>query len=101
MPVLQVPYGEELLFATGLTRTELESDLRFLLAVKLYELGRVSAGQAGKLAGMSRLCFLAEVGRRGFTVVHLDLDDVDVELGDDPAERAGVTALPRDPARAS
>lgn len=83
MPVLHIPHGEELLVATGQSRAELEPELRFLLATKLYELGRVSAGQAGKLAGMSRLHFLAELGRRGFTVVHLDPDEVDDELRDD------------------
>ncbi len=87
MPVLEIPYGEELLVATGQTASELEPELRFLLAAKLYELGRVSAGQAGKLAGMARLHFLAELGRRGFTVVHLDPDQVEGELSDDPADR--------------
>jgi predicted HTH domain antitoxin len=86
MPVLEIPYGEELLVATGQTASELEPELRFLLAAKLYELGRVSAGQAGKLAGMSRLRFLAELGRRGFTVVHLDPGEVEDELRDDPPE---------------
>jgi len=86
MPVLEIPYGEELLVATGQTASELEPELRFLLAAKLYELGRVSGGQAGKLAGMSRLHFLAELGRRGFTVVHLDPDQVEDELRDDPPE---------------
>jgi len=86
MPVLEIPYGEELLVATGQTASELEPELRFLLASKLYELGRVSAGQAGKLAGVSRLHFLAELGRRGFTVVHLDPDEVEDELRDDPPE---------------
>lgn len=41
MPVLHVPYAEELLIATGQTSEELEPELRFLLAAKLYELGRV------------------------------------------------------------
>jgi predicted HTH domain antitoxin len=85
MPVLHVPYGEELLVATGQQPSELEPELRFLLATKLYELGRVSAGQAAKLAGMPRLLFLTELGRRGFTVVHLDPDQVDDELRDEPA----------------
>ena len=83
MPVLHVPYGEELLAASGQARPEFEAELRFLLAVKLYELGRVSAGQAGKLAGMPRLHFLAELGRRGFVVVHLDPDQIEGELEDD------------------
>lgn len=86
MPVLRIPYDEELLVATGQSSEELEPELRFLLAAKLYELGRVSAGQAGKLAGMPRLRFLDELGRRGFTVVNLDEQAIEDELRDDPAE---------------
>lgn len=85
MPVLSIPYGDELLVATGQSRQELEAELRFLLAAKLYELGRVSGGMAGELAGMSRLHFLDELGRRGFTVIHLDPEEVEGELRDDLA----------------
>lgn len=87
MPVLHIPYGEDLLAATGQSPAELEPELRFLLAAKLYELGRVSAGQAGKLAGLPRLHFLEELGRRGFTVIHLDPDQIEDELRDDRADR--------------
>lgn len=87
MPVLHIPYGEELLVVTGQSREEFEGELRFLLAAKLYELGRVPAGQAGKLAGVPRLRFLDQLGRRGFTVVHLDADLIEDELR--PGERSG------------
>ena len=86
MPVLHIPYGEELLVASGQSSDEFEPELRFLLAAKLYELGRVSAGQAGKVAGMPRLRFLHELGRRGFTVVHLDPDQLEDEVKDEPAD---------------
>ena len=80
MPVLQIRYGDELLIATGLSQEELDPELRFLLATKLYELGRLSAGQAGKLARMSRLLFLGELARRGFTVLYLDQDAIEDDL---------------------
>lgn len=86
MAVLQIPYDEALLVSSGQSDKEFESELRFLLATKLYELGKVSAGQAGKLAGMSRLQFLDELGRRGFTVIHLDAESVEDELRDDPPD---------------
>lgn len=86
MAVLHVPYDDELLVSTGQSSREFESELRFLLAAKLYELGRVSAGQAGKLAGMPRLRFLDELGRRGFTVIHLDQESIEDELRDDRSE---------------
>jgi predicted HTH domain antitoxin len=83
MAVLHIPYDEELLVSSGQSNQEFESDLRFFLAAKLYELGKVSAGQAGKLAGMPRLRFLDELARRGFTVIHLDQDAIEDELRDD------------------
>lgn len=86
MPVLHLSYDEDLLVATGQTSAELEPELRFLLATKLYELGRVSAGQAARLAGIARFHFLAELGRRGFTVAHLGSDDVEDELRHDPPD---------------
>jgi len=84
MAVLHIPYDDGLLVSSGLSGKEFESELRFLLAAKLYELGRVSAGQAGKLAGMPRLRFLDELSRRGFTVIHLDQDSIEDDLRDNP-----------------
>jgi predicted HTH domain antitoxin len=86
MAVLHIPYDEGLLVSSGQSGEEFESELRFLLAAKLYELGRISAGQAGKLAGMPRLRFLDELGRRGFTVIHLEQESIEDELKDDPPE---------------
>jgi predicted HTH domain antitoxin len=86
MPVLRIPYDDALLGASHESREELEAEMRFLLAAKLYELGRASAGQAGKLAGLPRLRFLDELARRGFTVVHLEREALEDELRDDPAE---------------
>ena len=83
MAVLHVPYDDELVVSSGQSSREFESEMRFLLAAKLYELGRASAGQAGKLAGMARLRFLDELARRGFTVIHLDQDAIEDELRDD------------------
>lgn len=86
MAVLEIPYDDELLVSSGQSNREFESEMRFLLAAKLYELGKVSAGQAGRLAGMPRLRFLDELGRRGFTVIHLDQDAIEDELRDDRSE---------------
>jgi predicted HTH domain antitoxin len=38
-------------------------DLRHLAAVKLFELGRLSSGRAAQLAAVSRVEFLALLGR--------------------------------------
>ena len=43
-----------------------------MLALKLYEVGRLSSGKAGKLCGMGRVEFLFTAGRAGVPVVALD-----------------------------
>jgi predicted HTH domain antitoxin len=45
------------------TLEELEQQARLLLAVKLYELGKVSTGMGARLAGMGRMAFMFELGR--------------------------------------
>ena len=40
-----------------------EDEAKLLLAVKLYEVGKVSLGQAAKLAGFSKRAFMEVLGR--------------------------------------
>jgi predicted HTH domain antitoxin len=56
--VLTITYPEELLLSLKKSPEEFEDEAWLLLAVKLYELGRVSTGTAAQLAGMSRVAFM-------------------------------------------
>jgi predicted HTH domain antitoxin len=80
MQVLSIPYSEDLLVATGKSKEALEHELRFLLALKLYELRRLSLGKAAQLCGMPRLNFINEIGRMGIPVINLDDDQIRDEL---------------------
>lgn len=40
-----------------------EAEVRLLLAVKLFELGRISTGRAAELAGLPKVQFLRSLGR--------------------------------------
>ncbi len=51
-------------------------EARFLLALKLFELGRISSGKAGKLCGMGRVEFLLAASRAGVPVVVLSQEDM-------------------------
>jgi predicted HTH domain antitoxin len=77
---LTLEYGDEVLLATGQSPAEFADEARFLLAAKLYELGRLSSGQAAKLCGMVRVQFLLALPRIGVKVSNLSVDDVDDEL---------------------
>ena len=80
MQVLSIPYSEDLLIATGKSKEALEQELRFLLAVKLFELRRLSLGKAAELCGMEKLNFMDEMGRMGIPVINLDDDQIKDEL---------------------
>ncbi len=52
----------------------------FLLAVKLFELGRISSGKAGRLCDMGRVEFLLAASRSGVPVVDLSGDELAEEF---------------------
>lgn len=56
--------------------------MRLLLAVKLFELQCLSLGKAAELAGLPKLRFLDELGRREIPVVNLEDDQIADELRD-------------------
>jgi predicted HTH domain antitoxin len=62
---LNIPYSDDLLLSLKESPEEFEAEARLLLAVKLYELGRLSTGRAAGLAGMDRVEFLFALRRFG------------------------------------
>ncbi len=77
MQQLTIEYPDDLLVALGANREQFEQEARFALAAKLFELGRLSSGAAGRLAGMDRATFLLSLHRVG--VAMLDLDEREME----------------------
>lgn len=53
----------------GVTKDE----ARTMLAVKLYETGRISLGQAAKLAGFSKRAFIEVLGKQQIPVTSVRL----------------------------
>lgn len=51
---LTIEYADDLLFTLGVSDKEFSEEAKFLLAAKLYELGRISSGQAALLSGKSK-----------------------------------------------
>ncbi len=82
MDVLSIPYSDDLLVATGMSKEALEQELRFLLAVKMFELGRLSLGKAAELCGMQKVDFMGEMGRMEIPVINLDDDQIRQEIED-------------------
>jgi len=49
---------------------------RMAMAVKLYEMKRLSSGMAAALAGVSRVAFLMQLHRYGVAVIDLSPEDL-------------------------
>jgi predicted HTH domain antitoxin len=63
-----------------LSDREFANELRFLAAAKLFELGRLTAGKAARLAEMDRVSFLYELGRIGVPAINLRDEEIDAEI---------------------
>lgn len=82
-----VEYDDAILAALATTPEAFEDEARFLLGAKLYELGRLSSGQAARLARMRRVEFL--LGLKKVGVSALNVTDQELEEGDFRHARAG------------
>jgi len=72
MHTLTIPCPDDLLVTSGKAPEALKEELRFLLAVKLFELHRLSIGKAAEFCGMNKLRFMFELGRLQVPVINLD-----------------------------
>ncbi len=55
-------------------------EARLLLALKLFETGRLSSGQAAELAGLSKRAFLEALGRYKVPAFNYAADEVTRDL---------------------
>lgn len=58
-----------------------EDEARLLLAIKLFEVGKVSLGQAARLTGFSKRTFMELLGRHGVPVFNYSPEELREELG--------------------
>lgn len=77
---LDVP--DSLLTATGQSAEEFVQEAKFLLALKLFELGKISSGRAADLSGLPRVEFLFRAGRMGVPVADADEEELDWEFAE-------------------
>lgn len=63
---------------TSLRMTTFEVSM--LLATRLYEEGRLSAGQAAEMVGLSKRTFIEMLGKYGVSVFGYGTDDIENDL---------------------
>lgn len=74
--VLTIEYSDDLLARLGSSRENFPREAKFLLAAKLYELGRLSSGEAATMAGIGRVDFLLGLNKIGIPMSNLREDDL-------------------------
>ena len=82
MGTINVDYPESLTATLNQSREAFEREARMAMAAKLFELGRLTSGQAAKLAGISRVSFLLECSRFGVPSVYWEQDEIEAEFED-------------------
>lgn len=76
----EIQYPEDLPETLGTTTEDFEQELRFLVAAKLYEIGRISSSRAAELAGLNRVEFLEALGKYRISVFNYSLDELEREI---------------------
>lgn len=83
---LTIPYPPEVLWALQKEPDEFAAEARLLLALKLYETGKLTTGLAAELAGVPRMTFLFLLGQHGLSPFGEDPDELERDL--ENAQRA-------------
>jgi predicted HTH domain antitoxin len=79
MKTFAITYSETLPAMGNLSPEVFEAEARMAMAVKLYELGRLTSGQAAELAGIPRAAFLLTFHQFGAASVAWDQAELDAE----------------------
>ncbi|MEJ7848554.1 MAG: UPF0175 family protein [Pyrinomonadaceae bacterium] len=56
------------------------SELKMIIAAKLFEMGELSSGQAAKMVGITRREFLESVGQYGVSIFQYDGVELEEDL---------------------
>ena len=73
---LTIDYGDEVLLALGMTPDEFNKEARTLIAVKLYEMGRLSTGAAAELANLPKPLFLTRLAAYDIDTFNISEDEL-------------------------
>jgi predicted HTH domain antitoxin len=66
--------------AVSTTRPEFEAQILLMIALKMFELGKLSSGKATQLAGMSRVDFFEMCGQYQVSIINYSADELEAEL---------------------
>lgn len=71
MTLVQIPVDENLLATAGIDPAHAGNEFKLLAAAKLFELHRITLGQAAELAGLPLGSFMEELGKLKISWINL------------------------------
>ncbi len=77
---LQIDYPDSLPDLLQTSKVQFETEAKMALAVKLFEMKRLSSGMAAQLAGVSRKDFLLDLHRYSVAMIDLTEDELKSDL---------------------
>ena len=77
MPIITIPCPDSILISLKETPEQFAKEANMLLAVKLYEMGKLSSGRAAELAGISRVTFLQSLERYDAPIFDLSREELE------------------------
>ena len=77
---LTIDYSDEVLLALGCSPEQFSEEAKLFVAVKLYELGRLSSGAVAKLADIPKPLFLMKLADYGVDAFQLTEEDFQQDL---------------------
>jgi len=90
---LTIEYPKEILWALQQEPDEFEEEARLMLALQLYEKGKITTGLAAQLAGVPRTIFIFLMGKHGLSPFGQTPDEVEDDwmASQKVSDRADVT----------
>ena len=73
---ITVEFPLDILLTLNENETELKADIKISLALRLYQLGKLTIGKAAQIAGLSRLEFESILVDNGLHISNLTYEDV-------------------------
>jgi predicted HTH domain antitoxin len=80
MKRLTLEYPDDLELAMQTTPEEMQAQIRLMAALKMFELGKLTSGNAAELAGLSRVEFFEACGRYQVPLFNYPPEELEAEL---------------------
>ena len=77
---LKIEYPDAIPDLLQETREQFEQEAKMAMAVKLFEMKRLSSGMAASLAGMDRVSFLLGLHRFGVAMIDIEWEELATDL---------------------